>query len=84
MPELPDIIVYLEALERFIHGQTLQRIRLVNPFLLRSVQPPIQEAMGKTVIELRRLGKRIVFALVGCRRAPIHQKGSPTKSRLMP
>jgi len=65
MPELPDIVVYLEALQSRIQGQTLERVRLVNPFLLRSFDPPIHEAEGKKVLSLRRLGKRIVFVLEG-------------------
>jgi formamidopyrimidine-DNA glycosylase len=65
MPELPDVVVYIEALERRIVGQTLQRIRLGSPFLLRSVEPPITEAYRKKVVGLRRLGKRIVIALEG-------------------
>jgi formamidopyrimidine-DNA glycosylase len=63
MPELPDIIVYIERLRPRIHGQTLQRIRLASPFLLRSVEPPIQAALGRHIIDLRRLGKRIVIGL---------------------
>jgi formamidopyrimidine-DNA glycosylase len=63
MPELPDIVVYIESLERCVQGRTLQKVRLFNPFLLRSVEPPIREVEGKAVIELRRLGKRIVFVL---------------------
>jgi formamidopyrimidine-DNA glycosylase len=65
MPELPDIMVYLECLQRRVVGQTLQKVRLSNPFLLRSVQPPLVEVEGKTVQSLRRLGKRIVFQLEG-------------------
>jgi formamidopyrimidine-DNA glycosylase len=63
MPELPDVVIYLECLQRRVVGQTLQKIRLASPFLLRSVQPPLAEAEGKTVQGLRRLGKRIVFDL---------------------
>jgi len=63
MPELPDIVVYLECLQPRIVGQTLQRIRLVNPFLLRSVEPPIKACECRTVIGVRRLGKRIIIAL---------------------
>jgi len=63
MPELPDIMVYLECLQHRVVGRTLQKVRLTNPFLLRSVQPPLAEAEGKTVQALRRLGKRIVFQL---------------------
>lgn len=61
MPELPDITVYLEALERRVLGQVLQRIRIVNLFLLRTVLPPISAVEGKKVVVLRRLGKRIAF-----------------------
>src|SRR5262245_60689460 len=63
MPELPDIVVYIASLARRVQGRTLQKVRLFNPFLLRSVEPPIAEAEGKTVVELQRLGKRIVFVL---------------------
>jgi formamidopyrimidine-DNA glycosylase len=63
MPELPDIVVYLECLRPKVEGQPLDGIRLANPFLLRSVEPPLREAAGRRVIGLRRLGKRIVFAL---------------------
>ena len=59
MPELPDIVVYLEALEARILHQKLHRVRLASPFLLRTVTPPIQELEGKTVRSLRRIGKRI-------------------------
>ena len=63
MPELPDVVVYLECLRPRILGQPLDRIRLFNPFLLRSVEPPLSAAEGCTVTGLRRLGKRIVIAL---------------------
>ena len=63
MPELPDIVVYLECLKPRIEGQRLERIRLANPFLLRSVVPPLEAAHGCKVVGLRRLGKRIVIAL---------------------
>jgi formamidopyrimidine-DNA glycosylase len=72
MPELPDVVVYIEALERRIVGQTLQRIRLASPFLLRSVEPPITEAFRKPVLGLRRLGKRIVIDLEGDLHLVIH------------
>jgi formamidopyrimidine-DNA glycosylase len=65
MPELPDVAVYIEALEARIAGETLQRVRLASPFLLRSVDPPLAEATNRRVIELRRLGKRIVIGLEG-------------------
>lgn len=63
MPELPDIVVYIEALEKRILGQTLERIRIASPFLLRTVSPPISSAEGKKVRALRRLGKRICIGL---------------------
>ena len=65
MPELPDVTVYIEALEARIAGATLERVRLASPFLLRSVDPPIAEATNRRVIGLRRLGKRIVIGLEG-------------------
>jgi formamidopyrimidine-DNA glycosylase len=63
MPELPDIEVYLDCLRPRVVGQLLQRIRIANPFLLRTVDPPLIDAEGRTVVGVRRLGKRIVFAL---------------------
>jgi formamidopyrimidine-DNA glycosylase len=63
MPELPDITVYIEALESRIVGETLERTRIPKPFLLRSVDPPIGAAQGKRVIGVRRMGKRIVVEL---------------------
>jgi formamidopyrimidine-DNA glycosylase len=63
MPELPDITVYIEALESRVVGQTLDRIRIPKPFLLRSVDPPISAAQGKHVVGVRRMGKRIVLEL---------------------
>jgi formamidopyrimidine-DNA glycosylase len=63
MPELPDILVYIEALEKRILGQTLEHIRLASPFLLRTAAPPLASAEGKRVLELRRVGKRIAISL---------------------
>ena len=63
MPELPDILVYIEALEKRILDQRLERIRLVSPFLLRTVDPPLASAEGKVVRQLRRIGKRIAIGL---------------------
>jgi formamidopyrimidine-DNA glycosylase len=63
MPELPDITVYVEALQSRVLGQTLQRVRLASPFLLRSVEPQLDEIEGRRVTDMRRLGKRIVFVL---------------------
>jgi len=63
MPELPDIVVYLDALRPRILGQPLEGVRIGNPFVLRSVHPPIATAAGRRVVGLRRLGKRIVIGL---------------------
>ncbi len=63
MPELPDIVVYIEALEKRILDQTLHGVRLASPFVLRSVNPPLRDAEGKEVRELRRIGKRIAIGL---------------------
>ncbi|HEX7036077.1 MAG TPA: DNA-formamidopyrimidine glycosylase family protein [Pseudomonadales bacterium] len=65
MPELPDLTVYLEHLERRIVGQPLQAIRLTSPFVLRSVNPGVDEVVGRTVVEVRRLAKQLVIALDG-------------------
>src|SRR5689334_291072 len=65
MPELPDIVTYLHALEARVLGEELRRIRLANPFLLRTVAPPVGEAEGRRVVGLRRLGKQICIALEG-------------------
>jgi formamidopyrimidine-DNA glycosylase len=61
MPELPDIVVYVEALERRIRAQALDEVRLNTPFLLRTVEPPLSDFVGKTVRDIRRFGKRIVI-----------------------
>ena len=63
MPELPDIVVYLEALEPRIVGQILERIRIAGPSLLRTASPPLEAAEGKQVVHLRRMGKRICIGL---------------------
>ena len=63
MPELPDISAYITALEQRISGQTLEHIRLSSPFLLRSVNPPLAAAEGKSVRRLRRIGKRVAIGL---------------------
>jgi formamidopyrimidine-DNA glycosylase len=65
MPELPDVTVYLEALQARILGARLLGLRLANPFVLRSVDPSPAEVAGRAVIGLRRVGKRIVIALEG-------------------
>jgi formamidopyrimidine-DNA glycosylase len=63
MPEFPDIEVYLDALRPRIVGQVLERVRLKNPFLLRTFEPPITQVAGRRIVGVRRLGKRIVFAI---------------------
>jgi formamidopyrimidine-DNA glycosylase len=65
VPELPDITLYLEALEQRVLGQTLQRLRIGNPFVLRTVRPPITALAGRKITALRRLGKRLVFGFQG-------------------
>ena len=65
MPELPDVTIYLESLRSRIVGQRLERVLLKNPFLLRTVEPPLQSSEGRRVIELRRVGKRIAIGLEG-------------------
>jgi formamidopyrimidine-DNA glycosylase len=65
VPELPDIDLYRHALTERIVGRRLERVRLASPFLLRSVAPPLADAHGRAVTEIRRLGKRLVFALDG-------------------
>src|SRR6266404_2785452 len=78
MPELPDITIYIEALKKRILGQRLEKVRIVSPFLLRSVEPPVTSAAGKKVVELRRMGKRICIGLgeEGC----LEQKRPPQKA----
>ena len=61
MPELPDIVVYIEALEKRVLGSTLQRAQIASPFLLRSIDPPVSATIGQTVRGLRRVGKRIAI-----------------------
>jgi formamidopyrimidine-DNA glycosylase len=65
MPELPDIALYLHALEERIVGRRIDGIRLANPFLLRSVAPPLSMVVGCAITALHRLGKRIVFEIDG-------------------
>lgn len=63
MPELPDILLYIHALEPRVIGHRITAVRLVSPFLLRSIDPPLTDATGRTVVALHRLGKRIAFEL---------------------
>jgi formamidopyrimidine-DNA glycosylase len=65
MPELPDILLYINALEPRIVGRRIEAVRLVTPFLLRSVGTPLPAAQGRRVVGLERMGKRVVFALEG-------------------
>jgi formamidopyrimidine-DNA glycosylase len=65
MPELPDIVAYVEALDSRILGQPLERVRLASPFLLRTIQPTVADAEGRTVREIRRIGKRIAIGVEG-------------------
>ncbi len=72
VPELPDLTVYLEAIERRIVGGMLERIEILDPFVLRTVDPPPDELAGRTVESVERLGKRLVLCLEGERFAAIH------------
>jgi formamidopyrimidine-DNA glycosylase len=63
VPELPDIVVYVDALKKRILGERLVRVRVASPFLLRTATPPLAGAEGKTVVQIRRLGKRICIGL---------------------
>jgi formamidopyrimidine-DNA glycosylase len=63
LPEIPDLTVYVEALESRLIGRTVERIRIASPTLLRTVEPPIERAQGRTVTAVRRLAKRVVLAL---------------------
>src|SRR5581483_292138 len=65
MPELPDVTVYVEHVERRVAGRRLARVRLANPFVLRTAVPPIAAAEGRKVAGVRRIGKRIVVSLEG-------------------
>jgi formamidopyrimidine-DNA glycosylase len=65
VPELPDITVYCEAIDRRTHGQPLESVRVVSPFVLRSVEPAPAAAVGRSVVGVERLGKRIVIELEG-------------------
>jgi formamidopyrimidine-DNA glycosylase len=65
VPELPDIVAYIEALEKRIQDRRLERAHIVSPFLLRTAEPPLSSVEGKRVAQLRRLGKRICFGFEG-------------------
>ncbi len=72
MPELPDLALYVEALSSRLRGQPLVRVRIANPFVLRTAVPPISDAEGRRVDDAHRLGKRIVVALAGERYLVLH------------
>jgi formamidopyrimidine-DNA glycosylase len=65
MPELPDLTLYVDSLQSRIAGHSLENIRLSNPFILRTVDPPLHTAAGKLVKSVQRIGKRIIFELEG-------------------
>jgi len=65
MPELPDVTVYIEALDKRITGRPLEAVRIVSPSLLKTARPPIRATEGRQVVRLRRIGKRIVIGLEG-------------------
>lgn len=72
MPEHPDIVVYVERLRAFVQGRTLQGIRVSSPFLVRTFEPRLSEAHGRTVTEVDRIGKRLVLHLDGGLHLVIH------------
>lgn len=72
MPELPDITIYIEHLESRIVGQTLEKLEIAKPFVLRTFDPPVFEVVGTTVRGVRRMGKRIVLEMDGERFIVIH------------
>ena len=63
MPELPDVTIYVERLRDFVVGETLSGLRIASPFVLRSVEPPVERILGQRVVDVERLGKRIVFTM---------------------
>ena len=63
MPELPDVVVYLEALDRFIGGRAIEKARVISISLLRTYDPPVHEIEGRRVVGFRRMGKRLVWEL---------------------
>ena len=72
MPELPDITVYLEALQRRVVGQVLEKIRVLDVFVLRTAMPPVSSLEGQRVERLRRLGKRVAFGFANGRWLVMH------------
>ncbi|PYR56261.1 MAG: formamidopyrimidine-DNA glycosylase, partial [Acidobacteria bacterium] len=72
MPELPDVELYLSALRPRVVGQAVRRVRIASPFFLRTVTPPLAALEGRRIVDVRRLGKRIVFAFEGDLFAIVH------------
>src|SRR5688500_12121343 len=65
LPELPDVVVYVERLRALFGGRTLDEIRVISPFVLRTVEPPLTAAEGRIMVGTRRIGKRVVLELEG-------------------
>ena len=91
MPELPDITAYLEALKRKVQGSVIEGIEIRSPFLLRSVDPGLEEARGKNVLSFRRLGKQIVWQIENdifylsshdCRAFPLEKSRGPAEKQI--
>ena len=72
MPELPDITVYVERMNALLGGQRLNALRVLVPFVLRSVEPPVDAANGRAVVSVSRLGKRVVISLEGALHLVVH------------
>jgi len=72
MPELPEITIYVEALERYVKGYVLERVRIASPFLLRTFDPPVTDLHGRAITGISRIGKRIVIEAEGDLFAVIH------------
>jgi formamidopyrimidine-DNA glycosylase len=72
VPELPDIVVYIEALERRVSGEVLTGVRIASPAVLRTFEPPYDAAVGQTVVGIHRVGKRIAFEFSGGVHVVIH------------
>lgn len=72
MPELPDLTAYIEALDERVKGRVLERIRIANPFVLRTVDPPVTDLYGRRLERIRRIGKRILFDFEGGLHLVIH------------
>jgi formamidopyrimidine-DNA glycosylase len=92
MPELPDVVVYLERLSALVGGRALEKVRLANAFVVRSFDPPIRALEGKRAVAFRRIGKRLVFAFEGdlflvlhlmiAGRLRFRERGAPIPKRL--